>query len=125
MNLRDTILQQTQLALPSEPVRFAGQDVHVRTMTGLERDAFETLYLESKTEGRPNIRGAMAAFTVVDENGVRVFEDGDAEKLGRLPAAELDAVFSIAQRLNKITDDDVKELEGNSEATPGDGSTSS
>ena len=124
MSLRETILSTTTNDLPREPVKFCGQPLHVRTMTGLERDAFETVYLESKAAGRPNIRGAMAAFTLIDDEGKRVFTDADAHALGNLPAAELDRVFEIGQRLNKMSEADVADLEGNSEATPGDGSTS-
>ena len=124
MSIRDSILSQTQQTLPSEPVTFAGQAVHVRVMTGLERDGFESAYLASKAAGKPNIRGAMAAYTVVDDQGQRLFTDADAEALGKLPAAELDRVFAIAQRLNKIDEKDVAELEGNSEPHA-DASTSS
>ena len=124
MSIRDAILKQTEQSLPCEPVTFAGQNVYVRTMTGAERDGFETAYLESKARSKPNIRGTMAAFTLCDENGQRLFNDEDAEALSKLPAAELDRVFSLGQKLNKITEADVEELEGNSEATSADGSTS-
>lgn len=93
-------------------------------MTGLERDAFETAYLESKANRKPNIRGSMVAFSACDQDGQRIFTDADAEALGNMPSAELDKVFAAAQKLNAIDEDDIKELEGNSDAALGDGSSS-
>jgi len=90
--------------------------VYVRTMTGAERDAFE-MALSNGGTGRvtmTNIRARLAALTVCDEKGKRLFEEGDAAALGGKSAAALDRIFAVAQRLNKIGADDVKALEKNS-----------
>ncbi len=118
-SLRDHILSQTKL--PTESVTAFGRLLHVRTMSGNERDGFEQSVLDAKEKGEtPNIRGLLAALCIVDKDQKRVFTDEDAKALGQLNAKELDRVFSKATQLNGIGKDDVAELEGNSARADGD-----
>jgi len=57
-----------------------------------------------------NIRAKLSARTIVDTDGKRLFTDADIIKLGLKSAAALDRVFSAAQRLSRLTAQDVKEL---------------
>lgn len=95
----------------------AGAFVYVRTMTGTERDEFEVMEIEARkragTSTAAGIRGRLAAFTICDENGARLFEGGHAEALGRKSAAAMSRIFDAAARLNRITASDVQELEKN------------
>lgn len=121
---RDQILAQS--SLPIERVSAFGGEVFVCTMSGLERDAFEVAYEADRKAGKPvNVRGALAVRTLCDQQGNRLFTDDDLDAVSGLSARELDKVFSVAQRLNGIGADDVKELEGNSAATTDAASSSS
>ncbi len=109
--------------LPREEVRVPewGGSVWVRSMTGMERDAFESSMLEekdgkSRATNMRNIRARMAVLCCVDENGDRLFSHSDEKAVGGKSAAALERIFTVAQRLNGLTNDDVEELAGNSES---------
>lgn len=105
--------------LPSEPVHVPewGGDLFVRTMTGVERDAFEQSLLSNRGKDKQvntrNIRARLVVLCAVDAKGNRLFADDDAGALGKKSAAALDRVFAVAQRLNGLRDTDVEELAGN------------
>ncbi len=114
---RDDILKAQDL--PSETVHIPewGGDVIVKTLTGKERDAFETSLYEGSGNNRrqnlKNIRAKLVVRAVVDAEGNRIFTDADVEKLGNKSAAALDRIFDIVQRRNKISESDMEEMAGN------------
>jgi len=84
-------------------------------MTGRERDSFEQGLLLGKGKvNLENVRARLCALTVVDDTGARLFKDKDVTELGNKSAAALDRVYEVAQRLNRISGEDVEELEKNS-----------
>lgn len=94
--------------LPRERVSIPqwGGDVFVRTMTGTDRDAFETSLIGK--EGRmENVRARLVSLTLCNEVGTRIFGDEDITALGAKSAKALDRVFAVAQRLNGIGVDQV------------------
>jgi hypothetical protein len=114
-----------------------GGEVLVKALTGEERDAFEASCqrerpmldvrgkaVRGRTEMVPyrqNVRARLVVRSVVDDDGGRIFTDGDASALGKKSGAALDRVFEVAARLSRLGDDDIEELAGNSEAaTSGD-----
>lgn len=118
MLTKDQILNADDL--PREPVNVpewgTGAVVYVRTMSGAERDAFEQSVLDAKRNGTTNlvnIRARLAVKVLCDEQGKRLFDDQDAEALGRKSSMVLDRVFAVAQKLNGIGPKDVEALEGN------------
>lgn len=90
--------------------------VRVRGLSGSERDSFEESLLEKKGKTREvrflNLRAKLCALTMVDAGGKRIFTDAQVEALGRKSAAALSRVFTVAQRLSGLSDDDVEELAG-------------
>lgn len=116
---RDQILalrvSPSELTRQEVPVPEWNDTVCVRVMTGVERDRFEVRLNETK---RTNYRASLVAFTACDEKGVRLFTESDIAWLGELPATGLNRVAEVALKMNKFTDDDVKELQKNSEASP-------
>ena len=102
-----------------------GGDVLVGTLTGKQRDKFETEFASaSKGErGMDNIRAKLCAFSLRDEDGNSIFTLKDVNELGTKSAAALDRVFTAALSLNGFTQSDVDELAGNSEETQGADST--
>jgi len=109
-----------------------GGAVFVRPMTGTERDSFEASIMHEvkgangKTEWKPtfdNLRARLCVRCMCDAQGNRLFTDEQAIVLGRTSAKALDRVYSVAQKLNGVTDADIEELAKNSEGTDSDGSS--
>lgn len=94
--------------------------VKVRSLQANERDSFEasTVVRNGKkvTTNLANIRARLCLLCIVDEDGNRVFQDEDTYPLGGKSAAALDRIFTVAQRLNGLRDEDVDELAKNSSA---------
>lgn len=127
MSLRDQILAAEDLQREAVDVpEWGGLSVYVRTLTGAERDAYESdiIGTDGKVK-RDNIRAKLLVRTVVDETGERVFTDADVDALSKKSGSALVRLFDKAQRLNALTKGDVAELEKNSAAgAGGDSSTS-
>jgi hypothetical protein len=106
-----------------------GGDVLVRSMTGDERDRFEaeaqTTNSDDPTANYQRIRARLAARTIVDEDGNRVFSEQDIEKLGSKNAWALTRVLLVAARLAALDDKDIeqlaKQLKGGPSASSGTG----
>lgn len=104
--------------------------VRVRTLNASERDHFEASTVQRNgkkvTTNLENIRARLCLLCLVDEDGNRLFEEEDTFPLGGKSAAALDRIFTVAQRLNGLRDEDVEELAGNSLAAQnGDSHTDS
>ena len=116
---RDQILQANDIITETVSVPEWGGEVLVRGLSGSQRDAFEDATLEQKGKSRrvnlANVRARLCAISIVDETGKRMFTDEDVRALGRKSAAALDRVFSAAQRLSGLSDEDVEELAKNSD----------
>ena len=125
MSLRDKILAaEDRKTVPLEIPEW-DCTVGITTMSGSERDAFEAACLgDDGKMSMANIRAKLAAFTVVDDTGKRVFGDGDAELLGEKSAAPLARIFDVSSKLNRLSKDDVAELAKNSDTGLGAGSPS-
>jgi hypothetical protein len=113
---RDEILGADDLKTEKVPVPEWGGFVYIRTMTGEERDSFETDFygatVKDEDEGttRRNFRAKLVCRCAVDESGERIFTDADAEALGRKSAPALDRLWPTAKRLNALTQEDEDEL---------------
>jgi hypothetical protein len=119
MNLlsKEAILAADDLPREVVSVPEWGGVVHVRTMTGTDRDAFEASLINresgesgpfSKDQRMHNVRARLVALTLCDESGERLFLDGEIDALGRKSARALDRVFAVAQRLNGIGTDEAQ-----------------
>jgi hypothetical protein len=104
------------------------EPVYIRSLTGRERDAFESACFQQRGKTRvlntENIRAKLLCRALCDEKGARLFADTEVDAVGDLPAAVLDELFTIAQRLSGLSSNDVEELAGNSEGAAQDASTS-
>lgn len=102
---KDQILEASDLKTEAVDVPEWGGSVLVRTMTGKDREAFESSMLTTLEDGtrKPNMdnmRAKLAALTMVDDAGNLLFEVGDVDRLALKSAAALDRVFAAAQRIN-------------------------
>jgi hypothetical protein len=93
-------------------------DVIVKSMTGAERDAFESSLVEQKKSGNviktENIRAKLVSKTVIDpESKLPMFTAGDIEILGAKNAAALDRIFTVARKLSGLAEEDIEALAKN------------
>lgn len=125
---KDAILAANDLITEDVDVPEWGGTVRVRAISGTERDTFEQTIVTRRGKNvqtnLANIRAKMVALCVVDEAGQRLFNDSDVAALGKKSAAALDRVFTVAQRLAGLTDEDVDELAENLESGQNAASTS-
>ena len=98
-----------------------GGFVYVRGMSGRERDAFEATIIEKR--GRDfdvnlgNMRAKLAAWTIVNAAGERLFADEDVAMLAGKSGAALQRVFEVASRLSGLSTEDVDDLAKKSQGT--------
>jgi hypothetical protein len=127
---KSQILQAVDIKTSEVAVPEWGGDVLVREFSGADRDAFESSMVRINAEGQretdlSNMRAKLVAMCLVDhETGERMFSDAELALLGKKSAAALQRVFEVAQRLNGLSADDVKDAEKNSATGPSAGSTS-
>ena len=107
-----------------------GGELYVRVMTGTERDCYEAELIEMERKKVPLVqqlkdaRAKLVVLTTVDEDGRRIFDDEDVEKVGQKSFKVLDRICSVAQRLNLLTDEAIETIVGNSNTSGDAGSTS-
>ena len=101
----------------TEVVKIPGiGNVIVKGMTAKERDQYETSCIVQRN-GKRNFnlidaRAKLVMLTVVDEKGDRLFEASDISRLSGMPASVIDKLFTAAQKLSGISDDDMDDLGG-------------
>lgn len=123
-----TILGAKDITTEDVAVPEWGGTVRVRGLTGLERDEFEATLLDQKGKKAKvdmrNARARLVSLATIDESGKRIFSSEHVVILGTKSAAALNRVYDVAARLSGISDTDMDELSGNSEATASAGSPS-
>jgi hypothetical protein len=123
---RDAILSSQDLPKELVSVPEWGGEVYVRALTGAERDQFEASMIEQRGKKQSlnmaNIRAKLAAMTICDEQGKRLFTDADVHALAGKSASALNRVFEAARRLSGLAEDDVDELAKGLEENPFGGS---
>lgn len=130
---RDEILSQNDRARELVEVPEWSGAVYVQSLSADERDAFEESCIKLVGSGRAQrrevvmrqMRAKLVAATVVTEAGERLFSDDDVSALGAKNAAAVDRLFGVAQRLSKISDADMDDLEKNSNEPTSDASVTS
>jgi hypothetical protein len=114
---KEQILTADDLVKEEVSVPEWGGSVFVTTMTAKDRDAFESSLFETKgketKQNLTNMRARLAAMTIVDENGKRVFDINDMDALGQKAAPALNRIFDVAKRLNGIGQEAEAELTKN------------
>ena len=122
---RDEILNASDQVIEEVYIPAWGGCVFIKSLTGSERDRFERDIVEwkgkgknTKAEMKDNIRAKLVVLTVIDpETKQLLFTRADVAALGEKNASALDAIFSKAQELSKLSDEDIEELAaGESEA---------
>jgi hypothetical protein len=96
--------------------------VYVRGISAAERDAWEGGVSKRRAAGtlHENFRASLVVLSVTDENGVRLYTDSkeDLQAAGEIPADELSKLYDAATKINGLTEEDKKDIEGNSKSEP-------
>ena len=111
---RDDILNADDLTIETIAVPEWGGEVNVKTLTGAEKDKWETA--RARPDGSPNlqnVRGSIVSICVCDEEGKAIFTPKDVAALGKKSARALDRVLEKCKELNGVTEGDLEELEKN------------
>lgn len=131
---REAILEAEDRATEWVAVPEWKGSVLVRSLSGVERDAYESSIARVRWEGTRatvesntgNVRARLVAMTVIDpDSGANLFSERDVLVLGQKSASALERVFKVAQRLSGLSEADVEELkqqlgEGQSDASGSD-----
>lgn len=112
---REQILAADDSSIETVGVPEWGGEVGVKTLTGFEKDLWES---ERQTKdgnfNLENIRASLVAIAACDEQGLRLFSLNDVVDLGKKSVRALDRVFQAAKKLNGVSDEELDELEGES-----------
>ena len=127
MLTREQILQAQDRVTEVVLVPEWGGEVSVRTMSGREKDHFESTVAKPGPDGKPkynleDFRARLLCLALVDGDGALLFKHADIALLSSKSAKALERVFSVAKRLNGIDDKDIDDMVKNSEAGQGDAS---
>ncbi len=120
--IRETILASDDLPRESLNVPEWGMDLHVRTLTGAEREDFENVVQRASAgKGGMDLRGLkikLVLLTLCTEDGELVFDSTDQLLLNGKSASAIDRIFQVSQRLSGLTNEDADEMVGNSGSVP-------
>lgn len=99
-----------------------GGRVYLRTMSGTQRDQYDAHQIDDgdrdiETRYR-NVRSRLCVRCLCTAGGELLFTEDQAIDLGRKSAAALDRIFEACKKLNRLSDEDVVELVGNSAGDP-------
>ena len=121
MSLRDQILSANDTETVLLPMPEWGFDVHIRSMSCLERERFENAYQKSPND---STLARFASIVLADETGARLFTEADVPNLAKKGLKALKRVYDVGEKLNKIEAPAVDEAVKNSEAIPSDSGAS-
>lgn len=138
-SLHDAILAADDLPrekVPTEEWAPEAPEVWIQGLSGEERDQWEqslTTTVNGQRIPKPKIKNVRAAFVarvLVDDNGERLFQDGEVNALGRKSAAVLDRLWDVGRRLSGMLTDEELEAQNPSsgdqeEPSPSDSPTPS
>jgi len=93
-----------------------GGVVHIRTISGADREAYENAVTLAQKGGRLDargLRGKLLVRCICDEAGELLFTENDIAALAKKSARAIECLFDAAQHLNGLTEEDVEGLAGN------------
>ena len=91
-----------------------GGNVKVSEMSGAMRDDWERSLRDRDSSGKfISPRARLVMFTVVDDQGDRLFQDGDIPAIGKLSSEALERICLVAMKLNGLGNGDVEAAKKN------------
>ncbi len=127
---KDQILTNDRKKFEDVEVKEWGGTVRLQELSASDRDQWESEQIIVLADGvgakfnPKHARARLIVRSLVDETGRRLFKDDEVAALGSLAASTMQKLFNKARKLNAISAEDMKELEGNSDAAPSAGGSS-
>lgn len=88
--------------------------VFVKGMTAKERDGFEASIIRMNGKVRKvdmrDLRAKLVSKSICDKDGKLLFDEKDIKELGEKSASAVQRIFTVAQELSGLTDEDAEEL---------------
>ena len=121
----DDILAKQDKEFENVDVPEWGGTVRIAAMSGTDRDRWELSMMQADDTSERGFkmnfdaysRVRLVALCLVDDDFQRVFvTDEQVKALGQKSGAIMDRLYGIAQRVNGLSDDDIEDLEKNSES---------
>lgn len=114
---KDDILKAKDLTVKEVEVPEWGGSVYIKSLTGTERDLYESSITqikgkEAKLDWR-NARAKLLVFTICDQDGNRLFNESEIGELGKKSASALQRLFDVATEMNGLSSTSEEELEKN------------
>lgn len=110
---REQILSSSDAKMEKVAVPEWGGDVHIKVMSGAERDRWEAAAFEGGKVNRDNFRARLLVETICDESGKLLFSPADVDALSAKSSAILSRLTPVALKINALTNDDVDALTKN------------
>jgi hypothetical protein len=123
------ILEQPTLVIEELTVpEWGGGKIRLKHLSAKERDEFESSMVKVTRGGRQqlnneNFRARLVQLAAVKEDGSPMFTRHDIKTLGGLPASGLQRVFNKINEMSAFSEEDLKELEGDFDDDPTEGSS--
>ena len=114
---KEAILKANDKTIVKINVPEWGGDVNITVMSGTQRDDWEQSCWDGEKRILKNMRAKMLVKCMCNSEGKLIFTHSDMDKLGAKSSKILNRIFEQACKLNKLTDKDVEELEGNLRGT--------
>lgn len=120
---KQAILQAKDMRIERVNVPEWGGEVCLKSITAAERGQIEAAaarFRESRGKDETFARTftlKIVSMALCDENGNRLFDEGDFAELAKKNAAVIARLAETAQRLSGFAKEDLEELEKNSEQT--------
>ena len=109
MTLRESILAAKDTTIVAVEVPEWECTVHVRSLSGSERDRFDAAVIARKGKDgkvRPDgLRALLVSIAACDETGERIFADADVDALCGKSASALIRLWDAAAEINGLADD--------------------
>jgi len=102
-----------------------GDSCYLRVMTARERDAYDMSQGDPLTRkvNLEHITARLLVRCLCDEEGERLYADDELDQIGNMPSTVTEPLFNECRRINGMTAAAVEDAVKNSEATPGDSSS--
>ena len=121
---KDDIFKADDLPTKSMDIPEWGGTLTVRTLTGAERDQFESAFVNQDKIDIRGLKTRLIQLTVLNGDGNPMFTKADLLQLNGKSASVIDRIFQVSQRLSGLTKEDTEELVENSGTAPTDDSGS-
>jgi len=95
-----------------------GKKFYIRSLTGLEVDAYRSSIMVGKgqnvTVNQRGMRAKLVVLALGKPDGTRMLTDKDISVVQTWPSAILERIFDRARKFNGLTDEDTDDDKGNS-----------